>query len=140
MKTLELPEKIYLEMLKEAERQEPLEACGLLAGKDMRVRKFYHLTNIEQSAVHFTMDPAEQFQALKDARHHGWEIIAVWHSHPATPPRLSEEDQKLAFMPDISYVVLSLAKGSRAKIRSFRLQQNEFTEQQIKITSLGEAE
>ncbi|PIU47526.1 MAG: hypothetical protein COS94_06795, partial [Candidatus Hydrogenedentes bacterium CG07_land_8_20_14_0_80_42_17] len=36
--------------------------------------------------------------------------LGVYHSHPATPARPSQEDIKLAFDPSISYVIISLAE------------------------------
>jgi len=55
------------------------------------------------------MLPSEQFAAIKDMRAEGFKMIAIWHSHPATPPRMSAEDLRLAFTPDVAYVILSLA-------------------------------
>jgi proteasome lid subunit RPN8/RPN11 len=55
-----------------------------------------------------------------DVRSKKMEILAVYHSHPATPARPSGEDIALAHDPDVSYVIISLA-GSREDIRSFRI-------------------
>ena len=122
--TLRLPRTMVDELAEKARAQAPLEACGLLAGKGEQVFRFYPMTNTDQSAEHYSMDPGEQFAAMKDMRTHGWEIVGIWHSHPATPPRMSEEDQKLAFMPGVSYVILSLAEGHHEQIRSFRKAQD----------------
>lgn len=138
MEVLKIPHEIYLKLVEEAEKQAPLEACGLLAGEGQVVRKFYPLTNVDRSPVHFSMDPAEQFETVKDMRRHGWEIIAIWHSHPATPPRMSDEDKRLAFMPDVSYAILSLAPQYRGQLRAFRQEKGQFVEQVIEITNTGE--
>ncbi|MBS1338225.1 MAG: hypothetical protein HP047_02960, partial [Lachnospira sp.] len=50
----------------------PNESCGLIAGftdGDVKsIEKVYFLTNLDHNNVHFTMDPKEQFAAVKDAR------------------------------------------------------------------------
>lgn len=109
MALLKLPHAVYKRFLRAAEKEAPLEACGLLAGSGETVHKFYLIINADASPEHYSMDPAEQFAALKDMRERGWEIIGICHSHPLTPARMSAEDEKLAFMPGVSYVILSLA-------------------------------
>ncbi len=105
-----------------ARQEAPWEACGLLAGKTMEeVEHFYPLTNIDRAAEHFSMDPKEQFAAVKDMRKHNWRMIGIWHSHPATPPRMSEEDKRLAFTPNVLYVILSLADPDAPSIVAFRM-------------------
>lgn len=106
---LEITETIHAELVAAARAAAPLEACGLLAGAGGRVVRFYPLTNADASAEHYSMLPAEQFAAAKAMRKAGLNMLAVWHSHPATPPRMSEEDLRLAFMPDMVYLILSLA-------------------------------
>ena len=88
----------------------PLEACGYLAEKDGIVCEHIEMTNIDKSPVHFSMDPSEQFAALKKCREQKMKICAVYHSHPATPARPSYEDIKLAYDPSMSYVIVSLEK------------------------------
>ncbi|OHE24774.1 MAG: hypothetical protein A3J94_00325 [Syntrophus sp. RIFOXYC2_FULL_54_9] len=49
------------------------------------------------------------------------EMLAVYHSHPETPARLSDEDLRLALTPGISYVIVSLADPSAPEVRSFKI-------------------
>jgi proteasome lid subunit RPN8/RPN11 len=48
---------------------------------------------------------------MKSARANGQKIIANFHSHPATPARPSEEDIRLAYDPNIVYIIISLAEA-----------------------------
>jgi len=96
----------------------PFEACGYLAEKDGVVCKHFELTNLDKSPVHFSMDPAEQFTAVKECRDLGLKFRAVYHSHPETPARPSPEDIKLAYDPSLSYVIVSLA-GPEPSTKSF---------------------
>jgi [CysO sulfur-carrier protein]-S-L-cysteine hydrolase len=88
----------------------PNEACGYLAGKDGVITGGYALTNIDHSSEHFSFDPAEQFQTMRDVRNNQLQILANYHSHPSTPARPSEEDIRLAYDPGIHYFIISLAE------------------------------
>lgn len=103
-----------------AGRELPIEACGYLAGKGGTVTAHYEMTNADASVEHFSFNVQEQFAVLMDARSKKMEILAVYHSHPATPARPSGEDIALAHDPDVSYVIISLA-GSHEDVRSFRI-------------------
>ena len=101
--------KSVIEIIKAIAKEElPNEACGYLAGKNGVISKCYRLTNTDQSPEHFSFDPNEQFDTLKDARTNGLEIIANFHSHPASPARPSVEDIRLAYDPNILYGIVSL--------------------------------
>jgi len=79
------------------------------------------MTNADASPEHFTMLPKEQFAAVKDMRSNGSEILAIWHSHPETPPRMSEEDIKLAYAPGAVHIILSLAESSKHELKGFQV-------------------
>lgn len=118
---LVIKHETYSQLITAAEAAAPLEACGLLAGQNGHVTKFYEMTNADASPEHFTMLPKEQFVAVKDMRAKGTEMLAIWHSHPATPPRMSEEDINLAYMPGAVHVILSLANTRKHDIKGFRV-------------------
>ena len=106
---LKIPSRIFKQMVIQGQSAMPIEACGILAGKSGIVEKCFEMTNADNSAEHFTMVPEEQFAVVKDMRSCGIEMCAVYHTHPATPARPSQEDIKLAVMPGAVYVILSLA-------------------------------
>lgn len=71
----------------------PQEACGLVAVDAAgAVRMVYPLTNAEGSAIRFTIAPAEHFGAVTHCERQGWEIGAVFHSHPRGPAVPSPTD------------------------------------------------
>lgn len=117
--TLTISRNVYEQMVAAARSAAPLEACGLLAGTGERVTKCYVLTNIDASPEHFSMLPEEQFAAVKDMRAAGLKMLGIWHSHPASPARMSKEDLRLAYTPDVAYVILSLAQSRGPSIRAF---------------------
>lgn len=110
----------------------PYEACGYLAERNGLAEKMFRLTNVDQAPDHFSMDPAEQFSAIREMRDQGLKLRAVYHSHPETPARPSAEDIRHAVDPHISYLILSLLACKRS-VRSFRIQQGILKEETIVI-------
>jgi [CysO sulfur-carrier protein]-S-L-cysteine hydrolase len=110
----------------------PEEICGYLAGTGREIIKVYRMTNIDQSHEHFSFDPAEQFQVLRAVRKEGLEILANYHSHPETPARPSVEDIRLAYDPEISYVIVSLA-AAEPDVKSFRIRNGEVEKEEIQV-------
>ena len=106
---IRIPALIYDGIVAQAYSELPNEACGLLVGNGNEAVKQHALTNIDHSPEHFSFDPAEQFQVFRSARSEGLSIIANYHSHPETPSRPSVEDIRLAFDPNILYLIVSLA-------------------------------
>jgi proteasome lid subunit RPN8/RPN11/TusA-related sulfurtransferase len=125
-----VPEAIIAALAAEARAGLPNEVCGYLAGKGRVVSRHYPLTNTDAAPDHFSMDPAEQFAAVRDMRGRGLALLAVYHSHPETPARPSEEDIRLAFDPEMSYVIVSLALDV-PQIKSFRIKDGKVREERI---------
>jgi proteasome lid subunit RPN8/RPN11 len=132
MMKLKIPNIIFEQMLVQARTQAPLEACGILAGADGQVEKFYKMTNADQSGVHFTMTPQEQFKVVKDIRAAGRQMLAIYHSHPETPARPSTEDIRLALTPNTIYVILSL-QNTEHVIKGFLIEDENVTEVPVEI-------
>ena len=82
----------WREMLAHIESQLPLEACGLLAGKNDRVEKVFLVRNQAQSPVRFVMDPYEQLRAFEWIDSHGLDLLGIFHSHPTGPETVSATD------------------------------------------------
>ena len=115
-----------------AKKELPNEACGYLASENDMVSSHYEMTNIDKAPDHFSMDPGEQFAAVKEMRSKGQALKAVYHSHPETPARPSIEDIKLAYDPDISFLIISLATPE-PQIKSFLVARGEVSEEPIEI-------
>ncbi|MFT5170500.1 MAG: proteasome lid subunit RPN8/RPN11, partial [Candidatus Marinamargulisbacteria bacterium] len=109
---IEIPKGVMAEMLAHSKRLAPVEACGYLAGSNGAVEKRVEMTNIDDSPEHFSFDPKEQFQVMKQSRQDGNELMAVYHSHPASPARLSREDIRLFNDPHMIYIIVSLHENN----------------------------
>lgn len=126
--TRETADKIVAHGISEA----PLEACGYLAQKDGIVCRHIAMKNVDASPFHYSMDPAQQFKVVKSLRDEGFVIRAVYHSHPVTPACPSAEDIKLAYDPELSYVIISLAE-TKVDIKSFTIQKEKVVPEKIEI-------
>ncbi|ABB31801.1 Mov34/MPN/PAD-1 family protein [Geobacter metallireducens RCH3] len=117
---LTIPRAIHAELIAHAQADAPIEACGILGGIDGAVSAIFRMANTDQSDEHFMMDPKEQFAVVKELRNRGLAMLAIYHSHPETPARPSEEDIRLALTPGVSYVIASLA-GAEPDVKAFRI-------------------
>ncbi len=132
MKEMEIVREVYEKIVREALTTAPLECCGYLAGEGKTVIQAYPMKNIDESRIHYSFDPAEQFKTVKNIRKNNQKVLAVYHSHPETPARPSEEDIRLAYDPDVSHVIISLS-GKKEDVRSFRIQQGEVEPEELQI-------
>lgn len=129
---LRINKNVIEAIIAHAEKDLPHEACGYLAETEGLVSMHYELNNIDKAGDHFSMDPKEQFVAVKEMRSKGQRLCAVYHSHPETPARPSDEDIRLAYDPDISYVIISL-KGKKPTVKSFLIKQGKVTQETIEV-------
>ncbi|OGX33507.1 MAG: hypothetical protein A3C36_00685 [Omnitrophica WOR_2 bacterium RIFCSPHIGHO2_02_FULL_52_10] len=129
---MRIKKDILEQIIKHAQEGAPIEMCGYLAGRNGVICKQYKMTNTDHSEKHFAFDPKEQFAAVKDARAEGLEFSAVYHSHPASPARPSQEDIRLAYDPSISYVIISLA-GKQPDVQSFKIKDAQVAREDIEI-------
>ena len=118
-------------MLEHVDSHLPLEACGLLAGKQNRVEKVIPVQNQAQSNVRFVMEPYEQLQAFDWIDSQGLELLGIFHSHPAGPDTASATD-----VAEAAYEVVHLI-WSRTKdhwqARCFWIENGSATEVSLKI-------
>lgn len=132
---LTIDKTVYDTMLQAARQALPLEACGLCGGRDGRVTQGRVLTNADASAEHYALLPDEQFAAIRGFRADGLRLLAIWHSHPATPARLSAEDLRLAYTPDVVYLVLSLADARAPDLRGYTVSGGEASTVAISLSN-----
>ena len=129
---VDIKKQVIEAIVAHAKKEAPVEACGYLAGKNGVITRHYELTNMDHSPEHFSFDPAEQFNVVKQARDENLEIMANYHSHPASPARPSQEDIRLAYDPGICYFIVSLAGDP--EIKSFKIKNGVVTPQKIEIS------
>lgn len=111
--------------------QAPLEACGLLAGRQDSVEAVLRVRNAEQSPVRFRMDAQEQYNAFMWIEAHGLELVGIFHSHPAGPETASVTDIAEAAY-DVVNVIWSRV-GHKWGARGFWIEAGQVTEVALQI-------
>lgn len=131
---LKLPKAIHDDIIAHAREGFPLEVCGILGGNDGAVSEIFRMTNTDESNEHFMMKPKEQFAVVKALRGKGLAMAAIYHSHPESPARPSEEDIRLALTPGVSYVIVSLMAPETPVLKSFRIEKGVVAPEEIELT------
>ena len=115
-------------MLQHVAGHSPLEACGLLAGKNGRVEAVLPIRNQVQSEVRFVMDPYEQLQAFEWIDSLELELVGIFHSHPAGPETVSATDIQEAAYEVVHLVWSRAGDGESWKVRGFWIQDGQAQE------------
>lgn len=119
---LDLPRTLYQEMLDQARAELPNECCGLLAGTIRpgtapgqlavgEVQRRYPLVNERASPTEFFSEPRSMFQATRDIECRGFQILAIYHSHPTTDPVPSRTDRERSYYPLVMNLIISLKEN-----------------------------
>ncbi|MBX7106217.1 MAG: M67 family metallopeptidase [Gemmataceae bacterium] len=97
----------YDAMLAHARAAMPDEACGFLAGRD-HVTHFLPLDNAaDMPRTQFESSPRSTLAAYRRMRELNLELLAVYHSHPTSPPAPSETDKERHNLPGVLCVIVS---------------------------------
>ena len=106
-----IPAKVRSALVEHAEAELPNEACGLIALRDGVAERFLPGRNRAASPYRFELEIDPEVWFLEDD---GYEL-AVFHSHPSSPPRPSRTDvEAIGLWEGRPYVILSLRTGELA--------------------------
>ena len=122
------------EIIAHAREDTPNECCGIIAGNDGSATKLYRAVNAEASPYRYNVDPKDLLRIYRDLEGHGWDVLAIYHSHTGTEAYPSPTDVRLAAWPDAYYLIVSLADEANAVLRAFKIQEGEVSEVALEIT------
>jgi [CysO sulfur-carrier protein]-S-L-cysteine hydrolase len=128
---LQLPENVRVAMIAQARMEQPNECCGLLAGvletpveakmPIGRVVARLPLVNALASPTRYQSDARSLFAAMKAMRQEGLDLLAIYHSHPASAPIPSRTDlAENPYEDDVVHLIISL-ETEPPLIRGWRL-------------------
>lgn len=113
----------------------PYEACGILAGlisgEERTVTRIYSTRNMLRSATRYQIDPEEQVGVFEEIEESRLDLIGFYHSHPSFTAQPSGIDEKHAYYPEQSYVIISLI-GGEAEVRSY-VWRDGFLEEAVRV-------
>lgn len=109
----------HIESLKEeAQRVQPIEACGMLFGRmnptAAIVEKVITAPNILQSKKSFEIHPEIVVRTILESEKDGLEFIGLFHSHPAPAYPSSIDIKSMKLWGDAIWLILTLIDGKFA--------------------------
>lgn len=131
---LTLKKELLTQVIEQCQKEFPNEACGILAGRDNIAEKVYPLINISDNPkLCYVIDSKEQLTIFKQLRNENLSVLAIFHSHIEVEAYPSKRDVELAFYPDSSYIIVSLARLRPPVTRSFKISEGKITEEEFKV-------
>lgn len=84
-----------LDLISSIAKRISTEICGMMLGEFKNdktiVKKIIFGRNVRSSSVEFEMHPEDIYRAIMLAEKNGYEIVALFHSHPGKPiPSISD--------------------------------------------------
>jgi proteasome lid subunit RPN8/RPN11 len=132
--TFELPRSMWSDIVDHARQEAPRECCGLIAGRDGRPSRLFRLTNLAPGNTLYEIDPQQLYELeFRQLPELGLQVVAIYHSHPATEAYPSPTDQALAFWPEVVYLICSLANPEAPVVRAFQLSDVQVTEAAVVV-------
>lgn len=133
---LVLPAPLWDQMMAHVLAARPQEGCGLLAGQAGRPVKFYACTNVHpQPVIRYRIDDRELFHAHREMDAKGWDLLAIFHSHPASRAYPSQTDVAQAHYPDSLYLIVSLSDPRRPDLHGYWIRDGLITEHPVQVES-----
>ena len=118
-------------MVQHAREEYPRECCGMLAGKDTTITKFFKIKNIAQRMDEYELDPLEQVDAFEEIDRLSLKLLGVYHSHPNHPCYPSGLDINQAFYPDTFFFIISLKGMTSFQLKAFKMYEGKVEEETI---------
>lgn len=116
---IRIPKGLHEGLERYAISLEPEECCALLAGKGDRVLEVVEVENISDSpATGFAMPDDELVGFYERTKKKGTELVAVFHSHPASAAEPSKTDIKYMELNPVVWLIYS---GRDYTMRAFTL-------------------
>lgn len=137
--SINVPKRVYDDIIAHAKEAYPEECCGVLVGNVMGGRKLFEShrasnANTERARDRYIIDPREINVIDKTARVEGLDIIGFYHSHPDHPDRPSQFDREMG-QAGYSYFIVSVSKGAEVSLKSWVFEEDgePFKEEAIKV-------
>ena len=132
---LRLPRGVLAEMLAHVAAGYPDEACGVLAGASGRVARHFPAANASATPRTFSeIGPRELLAIWNAIEDRDWQMLAYYHSHPASPAYPSPRDVLWSRgWPGTFYIIFSLADPAHPIVRAFQIEGEAIHEYRIDV-------
>jgi proteasome lid subunit RPN8/RPN11 len=133
--TLKIKKTHLNEILEEARKNYPIEACGILIGRinenERIVEEVYHARNVLSSTSAYQIDPIDELKAFEEAEKEGLEVIGFYHSHPFWDPFWSNIDEEKGKLW-VGYLQL-IVSPKKGKVKAYLKKENGVEEEEINL-------
>lgn len=110
MVTLVIDGGMLKKLIREAEGSS-IEVCGvllgLIQGDNYIVKEYVATRNIEVSPVSFKADPKDLSKAISKLSEGNYDIIGIFHSHPAPPTPSARDVEGMRLWPQTVWLIYS---------------------------------
>jgi proteasome lid subunit RPN8/RPN11 len=126
------------QLLAHARAEVPNEACGILSGSaaDRRATSYHPARNADASPYVYTVHPDDLVRIVMGIEDAGEDLVAIFHSHVASPAVPSATDRRQAMYPDAIYLLATLMDPDATPmqaLRAWRIHDGEATEGPLTI-------
>jgi len=120
VKHIKLPRPLVNRILVQAQSSPDKEICGLISARDNEPLRCIPVANVAEQPEHlFTMDPAQQIDAMRQMREQGETLFAIYHSHPTESAEPSATDLEQAGYPEALHLIVSLNTKGVLELRGY---------------------
>ena len=131
----ELDGVFYKEIVEQALREFPNEACGVIAAEAGVPVKVYAMTNADASPATYRLDGKEQLTVFDELDERGWDLVGdLPLPHPLGGLPVARPTGSSRSTRTSRYLLLSVADRDEPVIRSFFIRDGEVTEEELTIT------
>lgn len=116
-------------LLQHARANVPNESCGLLAGRNSIITNFYPTENASPTpTTNYEISPKDLFRTMREIRNANLDLLAIYHSHPASDNVPSPTDIARAYYTETPYIIVAPRADAPIPIRAFQIRDNTVTE------------
>ncbi len=113
------------QITKACEAAYPEECCGLLSGlgEPLSITGVHPSDNVSATRKRdrFEVDPRVRFDLMRALEGGPGRIVGHYHSHPDHPAEPSEHDLKMAFEPDLLWLIVAVEAGRASETTAHRV-------------------
>ncbi len=120
MKDVRFPRPLANRILALAQSSPDKEICGLISARNNQPLRCIPVANVADQPDHlFTMDPAQQIDAMRQMREQGETLFAIYHSHPTESAEPSATDLEQVGYPEALQLIISLNTKGVLELRGY---------------------
>jgi len=135
--SLRIRAELVAALWEHAEREHPIEACGVITGpaSDPLPTRHIPMENSAYSPTFYEFESKALLQLYRELDDRDETLAVIYHSHTSTEAYPSRTDIAYAGEPGAHYVLLSTREeiAPRSEFRSFRIIDGVVTEEPVEI-------